>query len=583
MESSDRKRLVIVGAGSSGLIMLYWAKQELSDWEIVVYEKSGTILGCWGKPYPGFVSTSTKFTTQFACFPKFDACVVPDGGSSRSEFFCEGEYGEYLESFADEFQLKSSIQFYTSVEKVIWEESKQAWVLQVVRKDVNESVVENAVESFDAVILCTGLAAQPKEVSIEKPCLSLAELNHTEFGVRVRDSRVVVMGGGESAVDHACRLAREDLNNEVFLSIQSGIRVSPRYHPIRGVPSDFLRNRLMLSINEHMRNWIGQRFVELRILYEDRFRKFFPESRMARSAKRLSKESHESDVVESSKRELKKQWAYRLTKSAKDDLFNMFHNKSDDFLDLVSNRRIRIVGMPVDSKGCDFYEFQSSDRIPVNPDWIVPSIGYRSNIESLSNGLVRMEDFYSGCVSLKFPNLFLVGFARPIIGNIPSISEVQATYITRLLSKRVRLPANVGREHMEDRQKLQSRFSRLNLNAIYPVEMFPYCDDLAARMGYKPTIASLGSLSEWIRCQLAPASTLQYFPENRRSKEAAKGIPIYMPGLLIVLLLMLKPIDWVLRGWWYASKILSSRRGGNLVNPDSSFSSDPSSRRDKDC
>ncbi|MFN7292655.1 MAG: hypothetical protein ACK5T6_18895, partial [Pirellula sp.] len=402
-----------------------------------------------------------------------------------------------------------------------------------------------------------GLAAQPKEVSIDKPCLSIAELNHAECGVRVRDSRVVIMGGGESAVDHACRLARKDLNNEVFLSLQSGIRVSPRYHPIRGVPSDFLRNRLMLSINEHMRNWIGQRFVELRILYEDRFRKLFPESRRTRSVNKLPTESHDSEMAESCKQELKKQWAYRLTKSAKDDLFNMFHNKSDDFLDLVSDRRIRIVGMPVDSKGCDFYEFQSSDQIHVDPDWIVPSIGYRSNIESLSNGLVRMEDFYLGCVSLKFPNLFLVGFARPIIGNIPSISEVQATYIARLLSKRVRLSADVGREHAEDRQKLQSRFSRLNLNAIYPVEMFPYCDELARRMGLTPTLTSMKSLGAWIKCQFAPATTLQYFGDNPRSKKAVRGLPIYMPSLLIVLLLMLKPIDWILKGWWYLAKILS--------------------------
>jgi hypothetical protein len=222
--------------------------------------------------------------------------------------------------------------------------------------------------------------------------------------------------------------------------------------------------------------------------------------------------------------------------------------------------------MPVDSKGCDFFEFQSSDRIPVDPDWIVPSIGYRSNIESLSNGLVHMEDFYLGCVSLKFPNLFLVGFARPIIGNIPSISEVQATYIARFLSNRVSLPADVGREHLEDRQRLKSRFSRLNLNAIYPVEMFPYCDELAKRMGSKPTIASMRSLEAWIRCQLAPATTLQYFGDNPRSQEAVKGLPIYMPPLLIVLLLMLKPIDWILRGWWYTSKILSCKRGEKGLN-----------------
>jgi cation diffusion facilitator CzcD-associated flavoprotein CzcO len=72
------KRLAIIGCGSSGLITLKYALDELRDWEITAYEASSNITGCWGNPPTGFVSTSTKYTTQFACYPLYDANVRRD-------------------------------------------------------------------------------------------------------------------------------------------------------------------------------------------------------------------------------------------------------------------------------------------------------------------------------------------------------------------------------------------------------------------------------------------------------------------------------------------------------------------------
>ncbi len=40
----------------------------------------------------------------------------------------------------------------------------------------------------------------------------------------------------------------------------------------------------------------------------------------------------------------RKFWAFELTRAAKDDLFNMFHNKSDDFLNAVAKGELEIVG-----------------------------------------------------------------------------------------------------------------------------------------------------------------------------------------------------------------------------------------------
>lgn len=534
------RRLGIVGAGSSGLISLYYAKQELSDWDVVVFERSDSVAGCWGRPYPGFVSTSTKFTTQFACYPVYSANVKDDGGVSRNEFFCEGEYGDYLESFARDFNLTPHVRFRHDVRKVTRNEAQDVW--NVLVRDLTSAEPADRVELFDAVILCTGLAAEPKPVTLDVPCVSAAQLRQPDGVEQIRNCKVVIMGGGESAVDHASRLAREDLGNEVFLSLQSGIRVSPRYHPIRGVPSDFLRNRLMLSIHESMRNWIGQRFVEARILYEDKFRKIFP----SRHSTVVSAPDSSNDSAAES---VRKEWGWRLTRAAKDDLFNMFHNKSDGFLDLVGQNRIRIIGPPRDRSANEFYEFQSSSMLKVSPDWIVPSIGYRSTIEELSEGQIRVADFYLGCQSVRFSGLYLVGFARPIIGNIPSISEMQAAYVCGLITGKFTPDTHLVERHQSERRLLEARFAKLNLNAIYPVEMFPYCDELAHRMKCMPTWGTVGSIGDWLRLHCAPASTLQYFWSNPRARLAVQNLPVYMPWLLIAILLLLKPIDACFRAW----------------------------------
>jgi len=296
----------------------------------------------------------------------------------------------------------------------------------------------------------------------------------------------------------------------------------------------------MLSIHEDMRNWIGQRFVELRILYEDKFRWLFPN--------RTSPTSTENQTQTA----VRKEWTWRLTKAAKDDLFNMFHNKSDDFLELVAQERIKIIGMPTDDSATEFFEFQSTETLRVSPDWIVPSIGFRSTIESILEGEICLADFFLGCRCVKAPGLYLVGFARPIIGNIPSISEMQAAYVTELIAGKTHTQDElqiIEKEHARNRINLQHRFSKLNLDAIYPVEMFPYCDELAKRMNLFPTMRSIGSISDWIRLQWAPATTIQYFWSNPQARKRVRGIQIYMPMVLIVLLLTLKPVDAMYRAY----------------------------------
>ena len=156
--SEQRRRLAIIGCGSSGLISLKYAIDFLPDWEIICYEATDRITGCWGSPHPGFISTSTKYATQFACFPVFDAKMNPDGGACREEFFRDGEYGQYLERFADKFSLRGHIQLRRRIDDLAFE--SDYWRLAITQV----GNTQRQEERFDAVIICTGLAAQSKHI-----------------------------------------------------------------------------------------------------------------------------------------------------------------------------------------------------------------------------------------------------------------------------------------------------------------------------------------------------------------------------------------------------------------------------------
>ncbi len=523
-----RRRLAIVGGGSSGLVCLKYALDLLPDWEVRCLEQSDDITGAWGNPYPGFVSTSTKYTTQFACFPVYDATVRPDAGASREEFFRGGEYGEYLTRFAEEFALEPHVERNCRVER-LRRLDEGGW-----RATLHRADAPPVEERFDAVVVCTGLAAKPKPVECDVRTTTAAELASLDD---VTDQCVVVVGGGESAVDFANRLAHPERNNRVFLSLKSGVRVSPRYHPIRGVPSDFLRNRLMLSIHEDVRNAIGQRFVEARIRYRKTFERLFPNRSQA----------DETASPDDSVRAGRKEWAHRLTKAARAGLFDMFHNKSDDFLDAVGRGDLRIVGPPVDRTFQRFREFDSDGEVSVAPDLVVPAVGYRHRLDELFDGRVRLQDFYLGCCHVEWPDLYLVGHARPVIGNIPSMSEMQARLVCGLLAGRHARPRQLPELHRRDLEKRRRKFSNVDLDVIFPVEMIPYCDQLAKLSDVFPTWRRLGSLWAWWRMHLAPATTLHYRTEGSRARDESLSAPVYLPWPFILVLLGLKPVDWVYR------------------------------------
>jgi hypothetical protein len=203
-----------------------------------------------------------------------------------------------------------------------------------------------------------------------------------------------------------------------------------------------------------------------------------------------------------------------------------------------------------------FFQFDSTDTLNVRPTRILPAIGYQSTLSLIAGNGLSVADFYLGCCHVRYPDLFLVGFARPIIGNIPTISEMQAAYVCWRIAGNGRRPERIAELHARDQQATAARFAKLDLSVMYPVEMFTYCDQLAREMNTYPSVRSVGSLRSWWRMQLTPATTMHYQYCNPKIRRFAELAPVYMPARLVGFLLLLKPLDWTFRSvnnihkWW---------------------------------
>jgi len=511
-------KIAVVGSGSSGLVTLKYLLDSFPAEDIVCFEKTYSIRGCWGDQRPDFISTSTKYTTQFSCYRKWDASIAPE--KNFAEFFRGAEFGDYLEEFAEHFNLKKLIRFGMELKYI--ERREGSWTLRLSNNGREEH------QRFDAVFLCTGLVNQKTHVNS-------TTIPATDDFESVRDSTVVVIGGGESAADVANHLAEVKHSNTVYLSLRSGIRVSPRYHPIHGVPSDFLRNRLLLSFQKNMRNWVGEHFVTFRIRFNRLLARWFPHQ-------------HENDKPDKRAQALRREWDLKLKARAKGELFNVFHNKSDDFLDAVAEERLHIIGPPTDNTWTEYFNFDQTATLRLSPDVLIPTTGYRSHLTDLSGGRIHLKDFHLGCIHTELSNLFLIGFARPIIGNIPTISEMQARYAVGVLAGKYILPDDLIKEQKTAWESLIADYSTIDTNNVYPVEQYPYCDLLAQQMGIMPTPRNVGSLITWLKIMSIPASTTHYTDEYFDQESLTPG-KIYMPVLIVVFLAMMRmigsPLRWI--------------------------------------
>lgn len=121
--ASDHVRVIIVGAGASGLNMIRTMRKHLANFDLVVYEKNPEVGGTWYENrYPGCKCDIPSHNYQFSWHlnPKW------------STFFAGApEIEQYLLSLTEADQLRTSVKLSHQIIHAEWNEDNAQWLLRV--------------------------------------------------------------------------------------------------------------------------------------------------------------------------------------------------------------------------------------------------------------------------------------------------------------------------------------------------------------------------------------------------------------------------------------------------------------------
>ncbi|XP_006872707.1 PREDICTED: dimethylaniline monooxygenase [N-oxide-forming] 4 [Chrysochloris asiatica] len=258
------KRVAVIGAGVSGLSSIKCCLDE--DLEPTCFERSNDIGGLWK-----FTETSedgmtrvyrslvTNVCKEMSCYSDFP---FPE---DYPNFMNQTKFWDYLQDFAEHFDLLKYIQFKTTVSSVTkhpdFSVSGQWDVVTEKEGKQNRAV-------FDAVMVCTGHFLNPHLPLESFPGIDKFKgqiLHSQEYKIPegFQGKRILVIGLGNTGGDVAVELSRTAA--QVFLSTRTGTWVIGRSSN-GGYPYNMMVTRRCYSFTEQMlpscvRNWIQERHM----------------------------------------------------------------------------------------------------------------------------------------------------------------------------------------------------------------------------------------------------------------------------------------------------------------------------------
>ncbi|OJJ01771.1 hypothetical protein ASPVEDRAFT_192049 [Aspergillus versicolor CBS 583.65] len=188
--SQPRKlRIIHIGAGATGLCAAYKMERQLSDCELVCYEKNDEIGGTWlQNRYPGCACDVPAhiYTYTFEPNPKW-----------KSYYAHSPEIHEYFMEFCEKYNLRKYIKLRHRVTSAVWCEDRGKWEVRI---EHDGAVL---TDWCDILVNGSGLLNQyrwpdiPGLHSFKGPLLHSGEWDPT---VDYTGKRVAVLGTGSSAI-----------------------------------------------------------------------------------------------------------------------------------------------------------------------------------------------------------------------------------------------------------------------------------------------------------------------------------------------------------------------------------------------
>ena len=424
------RRIAIIGAGASGLVAAKWLRAE--GLEPIVFEKSDRIGGVWtydesltGGGSPSYRSLVTNVSRQKTHLS--DHTLADEAG----DFPARGRVLEWLERYADRFDLLRSIRLRTPVQRV------------APLRDGGWSV-DN--ERFDAVVVASGLFTRPFVPPVKGADAFVGQILHAAGYMHAEpfaDLDVIVVGAGSSGADIAVELSNIA---RVALSVRDVAAVVPK--TVAGRPLDHLLTRKM-------------------------------ERRKPQERSRLL---HEAIVGEYRRRGVADPmtWPKALVPQAA----GRAPTPSEDLAAKIVDGTIALRPAPewFETDGIVF-----ADGLYRRADLVIFATGYELAFPYLPPDLLPVRglaevDLFRQVWHPTVPGLAFIGICR-VSGAVPPIAEMQARWVARVLSGRLALP---GPSEMR-RETVERRAHHAEAGTEYMrVPFLGYLDEIGELLGVRP-------------------------------------------------------------------------------------------------
>lgn len=172
--------------------------------------------------------------------------------------------------------------------------------------------------------------------------------------------------------------------------------------------------------------------------------------------------------------------------------FHSFINKHAHALDFVDYKRVIPKGA-IQSVSSNKIRFTDGDELEV--DSIILCSGYIPEFPFLPEKVrtVPLADNYKFVFNEHDPSLAYIGFARPIIGSIPGLAEMQAQWVAKVWSGKISLANQQERMAAvkEDKRFWSQYFENTSSRLQTLVEGYTYLDDVAKLSNVYPDYWSL--------------------------------------------------------------------------------------------
>ncbi|KAL7277473.1 hypothetical protein ACG7TL_008394 [Trametes sanguinea] len=196
-------RVVVVGAGFSGITAGVRFQQKIPNVSLAIYEKSAGVGGTWfNNKYPGLTCDIPSICYQLTFQEKRD----------WSAFYAPGaEIREYLEGIVEKYKLKKYIKLQHEVIHAQYDESAGKWHVRVRRINTESGDFEEFEDVADVLLTAFGSLSRWKWPDIEGLETFKGELHHSagfdpsdktwqEVAEAWKDKTVGVIGVGSSAL-----------------------------------------------------------------------------------------------------------------------------------------------------------------------------------------------------------------------------------------------------------------------------------------------------------------------------------------------------------------------------------------------